>query len=85
MATPGGIAVSLFFYYKPLGEEGWDLKPQLLASPCAPAVHVGLSIHLYLNNICFFASWNHKTIKEKNHPGDFQGLVPRKTPESLKT
>ena len=36
------------------GGGGWDLKLQLLASHCAPAGHVNLSIHLYLNNLYTF-------------------------------
>lgn len=59
--------VSQFFYYEPLRGGRWDLKPQLLASRWAPAGHVDLSIHLYLNNLhafCLTEPQNHQ--KEKS-------------------
>lgn len=57
MSTPGRMQSLCFSIINPLwgeGEGGWDLKLQLLASHCAPAGHVNLSIHLYLNNLYTF-------------------------------
>lgn len=79
-------AVSLFFCYKPLWGGGWDFKPQLLASHCAPAELVDLSIHSFLRNsyaFCLSKPQNHQ--REKS-PWWFHVLFwPRKTPESLNT
>lgn len=79
-------AVSGFFYYKPLWGGGWDLKSQLLASHCAPAQQVDLSIHLYLNNLyasCLTKLQNHQ--REKSPLVISTSFLPGKTPESLKT
>lgn len=76
-------AVAPCFCDKPLGRGGWNLKPQLLVSHCAPARPTDLSTHLYLNNLyalCLTEPQNHqreKQEKKKNqpHPGDLLHIL----------
>lgn len=77
-------AVAPCFCDKPLGRGGWNLKPQLLVSHCAPARPTDLSTHLYLNNLyafCLTEPQNHqrekqeKKKKKQPHPGDLLHIL----------